>query len=514
MPIISVQPPTMAAPSSAANPGTAGGVSATCGDLSQLQELQGIGKYDSKKLFKSLLGFALGMLPGPMGKIASNQEMLPQEFPGFGALLGAASMLLDPQGGVSGLQGLWGAVSGNAHGEYAAIASGFGGDVQSLAAAFATFPKVAVSTDSIAIVRAAAERIVAGASPQNAGIQAAMSRACFTFGGDTQRVFDLYGAATSLQGLAGDLRTSLGASARVFSASGNALSTIGQLSANGINQQFTQAGVTGLGYDIDQIRSIANLPSSAFNTCGPDMLRTVSILQQACRTATDFYSTAGFGNFDWEQMTLNFIDSVSAAELQGIADRAAGFSSFTPDGVIGGITNHIDGFLAQALCSGGSDNLANGFVDGFGKKVGEGLTAVATVATIYATIKQLTDSFKTTLSVMNQLGANKAINSMVGGNFAELFGLASGSVTNEQISKLRGIRDCLQQRTPPDPQALAIVSAELQKAESVANTKWAMTLKVFDANGYFNSAQKFEEAKSRVKNNIANNTPIKLGIVG
>lgn len=482
-----------------------------CADISVISKYRSKGKFSRKKLGQTLIAFAMeSMLPGAMKKIMSNQKLRPQELAGLGAAFGVGAMLGDAAGAAGNLQGLWGFVAGNARDEFINIAGSLSGGVQDLGTRLRSLPSASVSTQNIEAVRAASALVTAGASAQNSGIKAALNRTCLTFGGESQKIFEAYDAALVLRNLAMNLETSANAASRVFSSAGNAMATVNQLATAGINQQLTDTGLKGLQQDIDQIRSIANLPDSAFNMCGPDAFRTMSIMRQACTAVDGFMSADGFAGFDWENLTRDYVDAMLSSEIGALADKAAGFTSFSGSDLVNGITETTDNFLSNALCSGGSDNLADGFASEFGQKVGEGIAAVSAVATLYSTGKEMTQTFKTALGAMQSVGAGGAINDMIGGNMNGLFGLASGQVSSAQLSALRELRECLGKEAGADPQALAIVNSEIQKAESTSNNRWGMVLGTFDANGYFDKAKTLRDAKDKTNTSIANGTAITL----
>lgn len=502
MPIINVSSFPLSAPKTLLKQG--------CGDLSVVARQAGLGKFDSANLFNSLVAFGIKqMLPGPLSRIVNNQTLLPQELPGLGALMGAAALLLDPKNAASNLQGLWGVVSKNAEGEFKTTAANLAVDLARFQKAIALMPKTAMDMDAINGLKQASASIKAGASPMQPAMRAQLGLACLAMGSGTQLIYDAYDASVLLRRVISDLENPLKASARVLGSASNVLTNVEFAALNGINKQLSDAGVQGLEFDLNQLSSLANMPASAFDQCGPDAMKTLAITRQACQAVSNFLSTAGFGSIDWQNMTTDLRDALLAGAIDSVAARAAGFAAVDATRIVSDIDGVVDRFLAQALCGGGSDNLSHGMADEFGDAVGKGLAAAATVSTVYSTAVVLTQSFQNSLAFMQQMGSTKAINSIIGGDIASLFGLASGAVSNPELAALRAMRECLI-KNGADTQKIAIVDAKIHDKESAANTNWAMSLGLADAAGYFNQAQKVEKSKDQIKNNILNGTEIQL----
>lgn len=507
MPVVSVNPGAIKPP--------AGIPDNPCGvDFAKLDALDGLGKYNKDLFLKSLLGFALGMLPGPMADIINNETVVPQEFPGIGAMLGVASMLLDTKAAPPNLQGLWTSVSGNCQSGYAEATSAFDPGLQTFETALANISSAAsLSPITISAVSAAYAAVRDGADPMEPRIQAGLRAACFPFLSDSAAIFDAYDAAAVLKSGVGNLRTPLTASARVHVAAPTSLSTTENLARFGVSQQLVAAGAAGRSLRLDQINGIANLPRAAANMSGPDALRTLSILRQTCTAVDDFYgvTTPGFGAIGWESMTRDLATSISSSEIVDVASEAAGFSVFNPEAIMADVAGVVDRFLARALSQGGSDNLAAQAATEFRTAVGVGFTAASAVATIYASPNGMTSTFSNTLGIMQSFGSANAINSMIGGNFSGLFGLASGQLSNPKLSLLRQWRNCLAQQHAVDPSTLQILDAKIRQEESTANVAWPITLGQFDANGYFSKTKKIAKALEKVQDAILKNKPLQIG---
>lgn len=484
-----------------------------CGvDFAKLDQLDGLGKFSAESFFKSLLGFALGgMLPGPLSQIVNNQTIVPQEFPGIGALLGVASMLLETGSAAPNLQGLWGSVSGNCLSSSQDVAGSYAPDMEAFKAALANMPKAVVSESSMAAISSSFAAIKAGGDPLDPRIQAGLVVSCVPFQAGSDVIFRAYDAAAALKNRTNDLQTPLNSSARVHAAAKTALYTVNNIARFGVSQQLTTSGVAGRNLILNQINGAPNLSPGAMNMCGPDALKTLSILRQTCTAVDQFYGTSGYGSIDWESMTRNLGNEISAGAIEAVADEAAGLGAFTATEIMTGVNGTVDSFLARALCQGGSDNLADAASLEFGNAVGVALTATGAVATIYASASSMTQNFSNTLSVMQSFGSTSAINQMIGGNFTGLFGLASGKVSDPKLALLRSWQSCLAQRDGTDPVTLQILGSKINEEESVANVGWAMNIGQFDANGYFNKAKALVKSIQKVQDAILQNKPIQGG---
>lgn len=502
MPVISVTVPPFSPPSP--------NVKIGCGDLSSLDKLNGLGKFDQSALFKSLITLVISQIPGPVSKIINNETLLPHELAGMGGLMGAASLLMDPGSATQNLQGLWGRVAGAAHDEYKAVSAGLGDDLAAFSRALVKMPAAVMSTKQAEQIKAAASLMKADGSGLNVALQQQVRSSCLSMGAGSQLIFAAYDASLALKGLVSDLEAPLGASARVLGAAGNTLAGVESLARNGLDQQLAEAGVTGLKYDLDLISAIANLPASAFNPCGPQALQAMAVMRQVCQTSDDFLSTAGFGSVDWSVLTGSLRDALISGPLRAQADAAGRFSAINATQAIGDIDRVVDDFLSHAMCSGGSDNLGNAMLDSFGDQIGKGLTAAATVATLYGAGTAITQTFQNVVALMEHLGSAGAINQLIGGDMGSaLSSLFSGKIQNPKISALQSLRACLQENGK-DPQKIAIIDAQLRAEEAVANSRWPMAMGWGDATGFFTKAQKIEKSRNQIRDNILNNTSISL----
>lgn len=502
MPVISVSTPPFSPP--------APNLKVGCGDLSGLDKLNGLGKFDRDALFKSLITLVMSQIPGPVSKIINNETLLPHELAGMGGLMGAASLLMDPASATQNLQGLWGRVSSAAHDEYKAVSAGLGDDLAAFSRALAKMPRAVMSATQAEQIKAAATLMKAEGSGTNVALQRQIQASCLSMGSGSQLIFAAYDASLALKGLVSDLEAPLGASGRVLGAAGNVLATVETLARNGLDQQLAEAGVSGLKYDLDLISAIANLPSSAFNPCGPQALQAMAVMRQVCQTSDNFLSTAGFGSVDWSILTGSLRDALISGPLRVQADAAAGYSEINSAQLISNIDRVVDDFLSHAMCAGGSDNLGNAMLDKFGDEIGKGLTAAATVATLYGSAAAMTQTFQNVVALMEHLGSAGAINQLISGDMGSaLSSLFSGKIQNPKIAALKALRDCLQ-KNGGDPQKLAIVDAQLRAEESTANSRWPMAMGWGDATGFFTKAQSIEKSRNQIRDNILNNTAISL----
>jgi hypothetical protein len=369
-----------------------------------------------------------------------------------------------------------------------------------------------VSPEVIGLVSGAYKAIRSGADPMDPRIQAALRSSSAPFDEGSKEAFQAYDSAQALKTTVDALRTPLTATSRIHTAAPKALSTVGGLAIFGASQQLVKSGAAGQSLRLDQINGISNLTPAQLNMSGADALRTLSILRQTSTAVEEFYgmSVPGFGAVKWESMTRDLSVSVANSAIVGVAEEAAGFAPISPDQIMVGISSTVDQFLSRALSQGGSDNLADAAVIDFGTAVDAGLTAASTVATIYASLGGMSETFENTLSVMQQLGSSAAINQMVGGDFSGLFGLASGVISNPKLALLRAWRDCLQNKGV-SPEYLQILDAQIKQEESTANVGWAMTISVFDANGYFHDATSIVKALRKIKEAILKNKPVQVG---
>jgi len=497
------------------NPGqiaAAAGISSNpCGvDLDKLDALSGLGKFNKSLFTASLLDFALKMLPGPMAEIINSDTVLPQELPGIGAMLGAASMLLEPKAAPANMTGLWGSVSKNCETGYAEASSGFSPSLASFGAALSNMPAMAVSSDVIASISAAYSSVSGGALPTSARIQAALSAGCSPFSaGGSDAAFQAYDAVQQLRLTIGSLKTPLTAANRIHAAAANSLASVVTLAGFDVSEQLRLSGLAGMKLRLDQINGIANLSPASSNMCGPDALKTLSILRQTCDAVDAFYGkgTPGFGAIDWDSMTRDLAIAIAESAISDLAAEAAGFLPFSPDKIMADIGASADSFLARGLCAGGSGNLADSAIKDFNAAANVGLTAVKTIGTIYATAGAMSATFQSTLSIMQSFGASSAINQMIGGNFGGLFGLASGQITNPKLALLRQLRSCMAEHKV-DPAKLQIIDGKIKAEEAKANTAWAMVLGPFDANGFFAKTKKLSDAEKKVQNAILAGTTV------
>jgi hypothetical protein len=306
------------------------------------------------------------------------------------------------------------------------------------------------------------------------------------------------------------MNVALDTGSMVFDASKQTLVTAKKLAPYGVNQQFSDAGTAGVEFNLQQLEGLKNHPPAFFDPGGPDAIKSAAILRQACASVETFYSANGFGTSDWKEVTKTFADTVTTGGIAQIAETTSNFKNFSSDDIILNTQSQINTFLASAMRDGGSTNLATGFNEGFSTAIGAAATGLQTVETLYAATEEMTQTFRNTIAIMEQFGSSSAIESVLGGNLDLLFGLASGQITSPYIAALRALRDCLKEAEGNEA-AIAIIEAQIKKAESLENNQWILKIGKFDLLGYFAKAQKVLDSFNEIRDNYIKGTTIRVG---